>query len=75
MKARRAGKEPPAGQVGFSYMLGGEDWTASNVDPAATEPPPGEDWVKSGPHVMILNPGDLAQGYPNPGKDPDTSQA
>ncbi|MGH7482931.1 MAG: hypothetical protein ACRELV_12310 [Longimicrobiales bacterium] len=46
---------PPEGGVGLAYMLqGGAD--ASNADPFATEPPPGESWVRSGPHVMIVMP-------------------
>ena len=63
MMAFAAGTEPPAGKIGFSYMLaGGSD--ANNMDPFATEPPEGQDWVTSGPHVMILNYGDTMTGYP-----------
>lgn len=41
--------------VGLSYMLrGGTD--SSNTDPWATEPAPGEDWVRTGPHVMVVVP-------------------
>lgn len=50
--------EPQITQVGLAYMLqGGSD--ASNTDPFATEPAPGEEWIDSGPHLMILVP-DLA---------------
>jgi hypothetical protein len=35
-------------------LQGGSD--ASNTDPFALEPAPGEDWITSGPHVMILSP-------------------
>lgn len=51
-----AGKTTPdINKIGFAYMLeGGSD--ASNTDPYATEPAPGEDWVKSGPHIMIIVP-------------------
>jgi len=55
-------------RVGLAYMLvGGSD--ASNTDPWATEPAPGDVWVNSGPHVMIIVP-DVAQleGIPT---DPD----
>jgi hypothetical protein len=46
-------KTPPAGRVGFMYMLeGGTD--ASNTDPYAKAPTPGNNWVKTGPHVMIV---------------------
>lgn len=41
--------------TGVAYMLqGGSD--ASNTDPFATEPPAGQGWVTSPPHIMILNP-------------------
>ena len=47
--------EPEITGVGLAYMLaGGVD--ASNTDPYASEPAPGEDWVLSGPHVMIIVP-------------------
>jgi hypothetical protein len=46
---------PNITQIGMAYMLeGGSD--ASNTDPFATEPAAGHDWVKSGPHVMIIVP-------------------
>jgi len=65
-------KEPPKGKVGFMYMLaGGTD--ASNTDPYATAPAPDNDWVSTGPHVMIVNAMDEMQGYPTHPK-PDTSQ-
>jgi hypothetical protein len=64
---------PPEGKVGFGYMLqGGSD--ASNEDAHATGPAPGEDWVDTGPHVMIFNAGAMVQGYPSQKDDPDTSQ-
>ncbi|UCF20010.1 MAG: hypothetical protein JSU87_00950 [Gemmatimonadota bacterium] len=48
-------QKPSVDKVGLAYMLaGGKD--ASNTDPFATEPAPGEDWIISGPHVMILVP-------------------
>jgi hypothetical protein len=50
-----AGKEPKITTIGIGYMLqGGQD--ASATDPAATTPPPGQDWVNSPPHIMILVP-------------------
>lgn len=63
-------KEPPEGKVGFMYMLaGGTD--ASNTDPYATEPTEGNNWVETGPHVMIVNAIDVMQGYPtDPKPDP-----
>ena len=55
-----AGEEPNVTVVGLAYMLqGGTD--ASNTDPAATEPAAGEEWVSSGPHVMLLLPGEIDQ--------------
>jgi hypothetical protein len=52
-------KTPPkVSGVGVAYMLaGGSD--ASNTDPFATEPAPGQQWVDSGAHVMVL-PTDVA---------------
>lgn len=46
---------PTIDRIGLAYMLqGGAD--ASNTDPYATAPAAGEEWVKSGPHVMIAVP-------------------
>ena len=46
-------KTPPAGKIGFVYMLaGGTD--ASNTDPYASKPQTGNHWVKTGPHVMLV---------------------
>jgi len=51
-----AQETPPADLVGFGYMLaGGSD--ASNEDPFATGPAAGENWVDTGPHVMIFASG------------------
>jgi hypothetical protein len=64
--------EPPAGKVGFIYMLaGGTD--ASNTDPYATGPADGNAWISTGPHVMVMNAGDMMAGYPTE-PVPDTSQ-
>ena len=52
------GTDPEITALGVAYMLqGGSD--ASNSDPFATEPAPGEDWVTSPPHVMFVFPGKL----------------
>ena len=54
---------PPAGKVGFMYMLeGGTD--ASNTDPYATAPSEGNNWVQTCPHVMVVNAMDVMAGYP-----------
>jgi hypothetical protein len=56
-------KEPPAGKVGFMYMLaGGTD--ASNTDPYAQGPAAGNNWVETGPHVMIVGAKGMMEGYP-----------
>lgn len=61
-------KTPPAGKVGFGYMLkGGSD--ASNNDPFATAPAPGQRWVDTGPHVMVFNAGAMTASYPRTAAD------
>lgn len=63
-------KPPPANTVGMMYMLeGGTD--ASNTDPYATAPTATNDWVKTGPHVMIVGSQELLKGHPS-GAKPDT---
>jgi hypothetical protein len=64
-------KEPPKNKVGFMYMLaGGTD--ASNTDPYAQKPEPSNNWVETGPHVMIVGAKGLLDAYPRSAK-PDTS--
>ena len=66
-------KEPPANQVGFMYMLRGDNG-ASNTDPYATEAKAGNNWVKTGPHVMIVGSGaKMLAGYPRDA-NPDPSK-
>jgi hypothetical protein len=58
-------KGPPKPQtVGVAYMLKG-DKGASNTDPYATKPTADNQWVVSGPHIMLL-PTDVSQldAYP-----------
>lgn len=63
-------KPPPANTVGVIYMIeGGTD--ASNVDPYAKAPTADNDWVKTGPHVMVVGSQDLLKGYPS-GAVPET---
>ncbi|MBB3019610.1 hypothetical protein FHR70_002675 [Microvirga lupini] len=65
-------KDPPAGKVGFMYMLaGGTD--ASNTDPYAQQPEPNNNWVKTGPHVMVVGAKGMMEGYPRAAM-PDTSR-
>jgi hypothetical protein len=54
------------------YMLkGGTD--ASNTDPYATAPTDTNNWIKTGPHVMVVGSKELLVGYPTDAK-PDTSK-
>ena len=48
--------------------------TPSNVDPFATKPPAGMDWMQEPPHVMVFNYGETMVGYPKPGEHADTTQ-
>jgi hypothetical protein len=45
-------------EFSVSYMLAGEGTAlgVSNSDPYATEPDKSEDWVREGPHLMIVVP-------------------
>ncbi len=64
-------KTPPAGKIGFMYMLtGGTD--ASNTDPYAAKPSASNHWIKTGPHVMIVGAdASFYDQYPK-SPDPDT---
>jgi outer membrane murein-binding lipoprotein Lpp len=64
-------KTPPGGTVGLMYMLeGGTD--ASNTDPYADKPTSTNNWVKTGPHIMVVGSKEILAGYPS-GPSPDTS--
>ena len=66
-----AKRTPPANKVGLLYMLeGGTD--ASNTDPFATEPTATNNWIKTGPHLMIVGAAKQMAGYPRDAA-PDTS--
>ena len=66
-----AHKPPPAGTTGLMYMLeGGTD--ASNTDPYAPKPTADNDWVKTGPHIMVVGSKDILAGVPA-GAKPDTA--
>jgi hypothetical protein len=58
-------------KLGFIYMLNG-DTGESNTDPWATKQAPGNHWVKTGPHVMIVGLGvKHMAGFPRrPDPDP-----
>ena len=66
-----AHKPPPPNVVGVMYMLeGGTD--ASNTDPYAKKPTAENDWIKTGPHIMIVGSKDVLAGHPS-GAKPDTA--
>ena len=55
---------PPPDKIGFIYMLNG-DARASNTDPWATKSEPGNHWIQTGAHVMIVGPAAKTMvGYP-----------
>ena len=67
-------KAPPADKIGFMYMLaGGTD--ASNTDPYAAAPQAGNNWIETGPHVMVVGApvATMTSGYPK-SPAPDTSK-
>jgi len=59
---------PAPRKLGFIYMLKGDSGT-SNTDPYATKKTADNNWVKTGPHVMIMGAEaeSMLQAYP---KDP-----
>ena len=64
-------KAPPDGTAGVIYMLeGGTD--ASNTDPYAKQPTAENNWIKTGPQVMVVGSTDSLAGHPS-GAKPDTS--
>lgn len=67
-------KEPIDVQTfSLSYMMAGEGEAlgVSNVDPFATEPTDDNQWVKEGPHLMILVPDQTAlEGLSTDPNDP-----
>lgn len=58
-------KQPPPAKLGFIYMLNGDSGT-SNTDPYAKTRTDDNNWVKTGPHVMIVGTDvkGMAQAYP-----------
>jgi len=61
-----------ASQVSFSYMLAGEGGAlgVSNSDPYQTDPGAVDDWIKEGPHMMIIVPREMLKGMSHDPKDP-----
>lgn len=67
-----AHKTPAPGKVGFMYMLaGGTD--GSNTDPYATKPTGSNNWIKTGPHVMIVGADEGFYNLYPKSANPDTS--
>jgi len=61
-------KKTPPKELGFVYMLKG-DPGVSNTDPYAKEKTADNNWVQTGPHVMILGDiGGMAKAYPRDAK-------
>lgn len=56
-------KEYSPDALGISYMLAG-DGGASNIDPFAEGPTDDNEWIREGPHLMILAPTELLDAYP-----------
>ena len=64
---------PPTDKTGFIYMLAG-DTGASNTDPYATKAAPGNHWIQTGSHVMIVGAAAKSMtGYPKTA-DPDPTK-
>jgi len=60
-------------QLSVSYMLAGEGEASgtSNIDPYASAPTPTNQWVKEGPHLMIVVPDPKTlEGLSTDPKDP-----
>ena len=60
-------KDPAKGKMGVVYMLAG-DHGASNTDPYAREETPTNNWVTTGPHLMILGATGMTSAYPRDAK-------
>lgn len=62
-------KAPSTQKLGFIYMLNGDNGT-SNTDPFAIKETPDNNWLKTGPHVMIVGAEakSMMQAYPRSAK-------
>jgi len=70
-------KAEPPDKVGFVFMLV-EGSDASNTDAFATEPAAGRQWIKTGPHIMVVGGKGVREmaGYPRtPDPDPTIDPA
>ena len=66
-------KDFKADKFSVSYMLAGEGTAigVSNSDPYASDPDKSDDWVKEGPHLMIIVPNPaMLEGLSTDPKDP-----
>ena len=64
---------PPPDKLGFIYMLNG-DTGMSNIDPWATKPTPGNHWVKTDAHIMMVGSTvRMMTGFPRT-PDPDPTK-
>jgi hypothetical protein len=56
---------PQISEIGLAYMLRGS-LSASNTDPFAETPPPGQSWMEDGPHIMLVVPDPaMLNGFPS----------
>lgn len=64
-KARGSKSATAPQKLGFIYMLKGDNGT-SNTDPFAEQETPDNNWIKTGPHVMIVGAEakGMTQAYP-----------
>jgi len=66
-------KSPPPEKIGLIYMLKG-DAGVSNTDPFAKAETPDNNWVKTGPHLMIVGGVKaVAPGLPREAKPDETA--
>ncbi|MGQ0443604.1 MAG: hypothetical protein ACT4O2_00375 [Beijerinckiaceae bacterium] len=72
-KARKS-KGPAPQKLGFIYMLRGDNGV-SNTDPYAAKETPDNNWIKTGPQVMIVGgeAKNMVAGYPRDAK-PDPAK-
>lgn len=67
MAAWMGGKPFTATRLAVAYMLAGDspNGGASNIDPAASMPTAGNEWIVEGPHMMVITPDPSAfEGIP-----------
>lgn len=69
MEGYLSGTTPRLQTAGIAYMLAGGS-EASNTDPFATQPAPGQSWMRTPPHIMLFPSGPLDTiAYPrDPGR-------